>query len=87
MANAKRATRKTPKTTRRPMAKRKPPELAVDSTGKDIYLVHNGIRIAKRGGPGTPQEKTWILIEPGYEVYESDDFCAVVIDQFKPPIH
>ena len=58
MANAKRATRKTsPKTTRRPMAKKKPPELAVESTGKDIYLVHNGIRIAKRGGPGTPKKK------------------------------
>ena len=62
MANAKRVTRKTSsKIMRPPMTKKKLPELAVESAGKDLYLVYDGIRIAKRGERGTPEEETWIF--------------------------
>jgi hypothetical protein len=62
MTNAKRTTRreasKTPKTTKRLTTKE--PECIVEITKTDIYVVYGGVRIAKRGHPGTPQAKTWI---------------------------
>ncbi len=69
------------------MTKKKMPELAVESTGKDMYLVFDGVRIAQRGKPGTPQAKTWIPIEPGYEVYDAEDLSAIVINKFEPPVN
>jgi hypothetical protein len=66
MTNAKRASRKTSsKTTRRPMTNEQVPECIVQITETDIYVVYDGIRIAQRGRPGTPQAKTWISLEPG----------------------
>ena len=44
------------------------PACSIESDGKDIFVVFNGVRIAKRGHFGTPQAKTWISLEPGYEV-------------------
>jgi hypothetical protein len=34
----------------------------------EFYLVVDGVRIAKRGQPGTPQAGTWISLVPGWEV-------------------
>jgi hypothetical protein len=40
-------------------------------TGRDeLYLVCNGLRIAKRGYPDTPQARIWFALEPGWEVRE-----------------
>jgi hypothetical protein len=41
----------------------------------------DGVRIAKRGEPGTPQAGTWVSLEPGYEVTggTSDQDPLVVI--------
>ena len=39
-----------------------------DRTG--IYVVFRGVRIAKRGAPGTPQARTWLSLEPGYRVFD-----------------
>jgi hypothetical protein len=38
------------------------------SDGKDIYVVHDGVRIAKLAHPNTPQARTWIPLEPGWSV-------------------
>src|SRR5262245_1853702 len=40
--------------------------IIMDVTGDDIFIVVNGVRIAKRGHPGTPQAKTWVSLEPGW---------------------
>jgi hypothetical protein len=42
----------------------------VEENGEDvaIYVVMDGVRIAKRGTPETPQAKQWISIEPGWVV-------------------
>ena len=37
-----------------------------DRTG--IYVVFQGVRIAKRGAKGTPQARSWISLEPGFRV-------------------
>jgi len=50
---------------------------SIESDGKDIYVVVNGKRIAKRGHPNTPQAKTWISLEPGWQVSSSDDTLAI----------
>jgi hypothetical protein len=34
----------------------------------EFYLVVDGVRIAKRGQPGTSQAGTWISLVPGWEV-------------------
>jgi hypothetical protein len=33
-----------------------------------LYVVHDGVKIAERGFPGTPQAKQWISLKPGCEV-------------------
>jgi len=87
MANAKRITRtKSPKSTGRAMTKIMPHECAVELTETDEFLVLDGVRIAMRGKPGTPQAGIWIPLEPGYEVFEGEGFSAIVIDKFEPPI-
>jgi hypothetical protein len=56
-------------------------ECAVEVVGKgdacEVFVVFDGVRIAKRGRPGTPQARTWVSIEPGFAVY--DDATEIVI--------
>jgi hypothetical protein len=39
--------------------------------GADYFIVLDGVRIARRGHPGTSQAKTWISLEPGYTVRDN----------------
>ena len=68
------------------MTKKKVPECAVEITKTDIYVVYGGVRIAKRGHPGTPQAKTWIPLGPGYEVYNAQDLSEIVVGRTDPSI-
>jgi hypothetical protein len=34
--------------------------------GADMFVIRDGVRIAKRGHPGTLQAKSWIILEPGF---------------------
>jgi hypothetical protein len=38
--------------------------------GTDVFIVVDGVKIAKCGHPNTPQDKTWISIEPGWIVQD-----------------
>ncbi len=38
--------------------------IVVESTEEDTYLVLDGVRMAKRGKPDTPEEGTWIYLKP-----------------------
>lgn len=42
----------------------------VEGTGDDIFIVFNGVRIAKRGHPDTAQARTWVSLEPGWRVLD-----------------
>jgi hypothetical protein len=44
------------------------PTTGIESDGSDIFVVIDGVRIAKRGHPGTPQARTWVSLEPGWHV-------------------
>ena len=55
------------------------PECSLGGTGKDIFVVFDGRRIAKRGHPRTPQARTWISLEPGFAVYDDGDKLVVTL--------
>ena len=46
----------------------KPRRVRLEPVGNDLCIVVDGVKIAKRGHPGTPQARTWISVEPGWTV-------------------
>jgi hypothetical protein len=63
------------------MPKRKQRDTCVmECTGDDLFIVFNGVRIAKRGYPGTPQAKTWVSIEPGCRVLDGPDLDTIAVE-------
>jgi hypothetical protein len=61
--------------------------VVLESVGDEIFVVVNGLKIAKRGQPGTPHAGTWIPIEPGWEVLSSADDKELAISQNGTRIH
>ncbi len=59
----------------------KPQGLKIETSeidGKqEVFLVVDGIRVAKRGDPDTPLDGTWVLIEPGWEVVAGEETIAI----------
>jgi hypothetical protein len=51
---------------------------AIENDGSDVFVTFNGVRIAKRGKPETPQARTWVSIEPGYTVLDGGPSKLVV---------
>ena len=47
-------------------------EASIESDGIDVFVVYNGVRIAKRGDPNTEQAGTWVLLKPGCRVFDKD---------------
>ena len=52
----------------------------VECDGEDIFIVADGLKIAKRGHPETPQAKTWVSLEPGYIVREREDGASIEVE-------
>jgi len=51
-------------------------------TGFDeMYVVFDGVRIAKRGRPDTPQAQTWVSLEPGFVVLDNSDRTAIIVEK------
>jgi len=40
----------------------------------------DGVRIAKRGDPGTPEAKTWVQLVPGYTVRDNANLTDFIIE-------
>ena len=51
-----------------PMTEKQQAECTIESDGTGVFVVFEGVRIAKRGESGTPQAGTWVSLEPCYEV-------------------
>ena len=45
-------------------------EYTIESDAPGIFVVFEGVRIAKRGEIGTPKAGTWVSVEPCYEVVD-----------------
>jgi hypothetical protein len=51
------------------------------STESDLFVEFAGIRIAKRGRPGTAQAGTWISLEPGFVVHLNADLSVITVER------
>jgi hypothetical protein len=51
-----------------------PPTVEMISDGDDLFVAVNGVKVAKRGRPGTPQANTWVSLGPGWTVLGGFDF-------------
>jgi len=40
-------------------------QVSIECEGGDIFVIADGVKIAKLAHPGTPQAKTWVSLEPG----------------------
>ena len=56
-------------------------EATIESDGKDAFVVYNGVRIAKRGQPNSPEAGTWISLEPGFRVTYKGYPAELVIER------
>jgi hypothetical protein len=43
-------------------------DIELKMEGVDMFVLVNGVKVARRGHKGTPQAKTWISLEPGWRV-------------------
>jgi hypothetical protein len=48
------------------------PVVVMDYIGDDIFVIVDGVKIARRGAPGTAQAKTWVSLEPGWCVLDGE---------------
>jgi hypothetical protein len=48
--------------------------------GEDMFVIREGVRIAKRGHPGTAHAGKWISLEPGFSIYDDPAQEAIVIE-------
>ena len=56
-------------------------EASIESDGRDAFVVYNGVRIAKRGQPNTPEAGTWVSLEPGFRVFDKGYPVELVIER------
>ena len=48
--------------------------------GKEVFVVFDGVKIAKRGHPGTREAGTWVSIRPGWSVHDELDGRELVVE-------
>jgi hypothetical protein len=53
------------------------PAVEIVSDGHDLFVLADGVRIAKRGQRGTPQARTWVSLEPGWRVLDQEGALVV----------
>jgi hypothetical protein len=46
-------------------------EVEIVSDGRDMFALVDGVRIAKRGRPGTPEAGTWVTLAAGWTVTDA----------------
>ncbi len=57
----------------------KSPTVEIVSDGDDLFVVADGVKIAKRGQPNTAKARTWVSLEPGWRVL--DQGGALVVER------
>jgi hypothetical protein len=55
------------------------PEWEMEIDGRDLFIVFDGVRIAKRGQPGTSHARQWVSLKPGYVVLDNADKTAISV--------
>ena len=52
------------------MTEKQQAKCTIESDATGVFVVFEGVRIAKRGEIGTPKAGTWVSVEPCYEVVD-----------------
>jgi hypothetical protein len=65
----------------------KKPACGIFSDDTDIFIQVDGVNVAKRGKPGTPQAKTWISLEPGWAVTSNANMSELEVSFIGTPIN
>ena len=55
-------------------------QVSIECEGGDIFVVADGVKIAKLAHPWTPQAETWVSLEPGWTVRNCDDGDSLQIE-------
>ncbi len=63
------------------------PMVEISGDADDMFVVFNGVKIAKRGHPDTPQAGTWISLEPGWTVRMSKNYATIEIEHNGVRVH
>jgi hypothetical protein len=48
------------------------PGVVMRNDGRDLFIVINGVKVAKRGRPNSPEARTWIALDPRFKAYGDD---------------
>jgi hypothetical protein len=62
-------------------------EVKAIKDGSKFFVEVDGVRIAQRGFPNSPQAGTWVSIEPGWEVVGSEDPDTIAIRYNRANVH
>ena len=57
------------------------PALEFVGSSEGVFIIFDGVRIARRGYPGTPQAKIWVSLEPGWRVLDAHRGQSIVIER------
>ena len=55
--------------------------------GDNLFVEVDGVKIARRGLPHTPQEGTWVSIVTGWEVVDGPEFGSIIIRHDGVDVH
>jgi hypothetical protein len=58
-------------------------DIELKMEGVDMFVLVNGVKVARRAHKGTPQAKTWISLEPGSRVFDGPH--ATIAVEYVPP--
>ena len=61
-------------------------DIKVVGEDKDLFVEVDGVRIARRGHP-SPQTGTWISLEPGWEVFDGEEFESISVKHTEAQVH
>jgi hypothetical protein len=48
------------------------PGIVMHFDGRDLFLIVDGVQVAKRGHPNTSQARTWIALDPRFKAHGDD---------------
>jgi hypothetical protein len=59
---------------RKPKSTEVAPGIVMHFDGYDLFVIVNGVKVAKRGHPNTPEARTWISLDPRFEAQGEYDW-------------
>ena len=64
----------------RPIGYKRVMTVEIQTTKTHMFVVRDGIRIAKHGLPGTPEAGRWVSLHPNYVVSSPADGCELIVE-------